>query len=122
MIKFMKNDSVFIEHWNYTKPNFIPDKDGNIVIIQKLSFGPLEMYEWGIDFNNIPYECYKWLENDFYTYENYKINITKEELFYQIHFVISLFKQNGRSEWVATYEKILDTLNSNLSANCLNSP
>ena len=50
----MKNNSVFIEHWSYTKPNLIPKKDGNIVIIQKVSFGPLEMYEWGIYSNNIP--------------------------------------------------------------------
>ncbi len=110
----MKNNSVFIEHWSYTKPNLIPNKNGNIVIIQKVSFGPLEMYEWGIDSNNIPYTCYQWLENDFFQYENYKINITKEELFHQIYFVISLFQQNKLSEWADIYNNILDTLNSRL--------
>ncbi len=107
----MKNNSVFIEQWCYTKPDLIPSEDGDIVIIKKVSFGPLEVYEWGIDFNNNPYEWYKWLENDFYENENYRKNITREELFNQIHSVVLLFKKNGLSEWITIYEKILDRLN-----------
>lgn len=111
----MKDNSVFIEHWCYTKPDFVPNQNGNIVIIQRVSFGPLEVYEWGIGFNNIPYERYEWIENDFYEDENYRRNITREELFHQILSVVSLFKENGLSEWVTIYEKILDGLNFMLS-------
>ncbi len=107
----MKNKSVFIGHWCYTKPVLIPNENGDIVIIKKMSFGPLEVYEWGIDFNNTPYECYNWVENDFYKYENYRKNITKEELFNQILSLILLFKENGLSEWINIYNKILDGLN-----------
>lgn len=114
-VNTMKNNSVFIEHWCYTKPDLVPNQNGDIIIIKKVSFGPLEVYEWGIDFNNIPYECYKWVENNFYEYENYRRNITREELFNQILLVVSLFKGNGLSELVTIYEKILDGLNSMLS-------
>lgn len=107
----MKNKSVFIEHWCYTKPELIPNENGDIVIIKKMSFGPLEVYEWGIDFNNTPYEWYNWVENDFYKYENYRKNITKEELFNQILSLILLFKENGLSEWIIIYNKILNDLN-----------
>ena len=111
----MKNKSVFIEHWCYTKPDLVPNKNGDIVIIKKVSFEPLEVYEWGIDFNNTPYEWYKWVENDFYEDENYRKNITREELFNQILSVILLFKENGLSEWITIYGKILDGLNFMLS-------
>lgn len=114
-VNTMKNNSVFIEHWCYTKPDLVPNQNGDIIIIKKVSFGPLEVYGWGIDFNNIPYECYKWVENNFYEYENYRRNITREELFNQILLVVSLFKGNGLSELVTIYEKILDGLNSMLS-------
>ncbi len=107
----MKDNSVFIGRWNYAKPNLVPNKNGDIVIVQRASFGPLEVYEWGIGFNNIPYERYEWIENDFYEDENYRRNITREELFSQILSVVSLFKENGLSEWVIIYEKILDGLN-----------
>ena len=113
-MNILKNNSVFIEHWCYTKPDFVPDEVGNIIIIKKVSFGPLEIYEWGIDFNNVPYERYEWVENDFYKDENYRRNITRKELFNQIHSVVSLLKGNGLSEWVTTYEKMLDRLNSML--------
>ena len=108
----MKNNSVFIGHWCYTKPDLVPNGTGDIVIIKKVSFGPLEVYEWGIDFNNTPYECYQWVENDFYEDENYRRNITREELFNQILSVILLFKENRLSEWITLYGKILDGLNS----------
>ena len=55
-VNTMKNKSVFIGNWYYTKPDLIPNKNGDIVIIKRVSFGPLEAYEWGIDVNNTPYE------------------------------------------------------------------
>ncbi len=106
----MKNKSVFIGNWYYTKPDLIPNKNGDIVIIKRVSFGPLEAYEWGMDVNNTPYELYKWAENDFYEDESYIKNITREELINQILSVILLFEENGLSEWVNIYGKILDGL------------
>lgn len=107
----MKKNSVFIEKWLYSEPDLLPDKDGNTVFISKASFGPLEYYEWGIDSDNMPYECYKWLENDYFEDENYFKNIKKEELLKQINLTISLFRSNGLSEWADTYEKIIEKLN-----------
>ena len=109
----MNNEWVHIGRWCYTKPNLIPDKNGNIIFISKKSFGPLEIYEWGMDRNNIPYELYKWLENDFYEYENYCRSITKEELLQRINRAILIFNRNGLVQWVKTYEKIIETLLEN---------
>lgn len=101
-----------VEQWYYSKPDFIPDKDGNIVLISKKSFGPLEIYEWGLDADNNAYELYKWLENDFYEDESYCRNIEREKLQKQIHSIILLFRNNGLPEWADFYEKIIESLNT----------
>ena len=43
-----EKEAIKIYRWYYLKPNLIPDKNGDIVIIHKGSFFPLEYYEWGI--------------------------------------------------------------------------
>ena len=127
-----KNSSVFIGQWCYTKPDLIPKENGDIIIIKKVSFGPLEVYEWGIDYNHIPYAYYQWVENDFdgnnHAENDYAGNdcsgnnhaanncaekeknrrmITREELLAQVNSEVLLFKENALSEWVMFYEKIL---------------
>ena len=67
----MNEKFVFIDRWCYTMPDTAPDEDGIIVLISKKSFGPLEIYEWGLDNNHNPYERYEWLENDLYEDEKY---------------------------------------------------
>lgn len=104
----------FIGRWSYMIPDTKPNSDGCIVLIKKRSFGPLETYDWGIDVNGLPYEEYKWVENDFYTDENYFKHITKKELTEQIVRLISDLTENGLPEWASTYQEILDWLNSNL--------
>ena len=104
----MKNNYVFIGRWYYEKPDLSPNKDGNTVLISEKSFGPLEIFEWGLDCNNEPYELYQWLEDDFFEDSNYCRNITKEELLEQIDEVISLFEKNGLSDWVRLYTAIIE--------------
>ena len=110
----MKNDYVFIGRWYYEKPDLSPNKEGNVVLISMKSFGPLEIFEWGIDRNNVPYELYQWLENDFFEDSNYHKAITKEELLKQIEIVISLFEKNGLSDWVDLYKSIIEKIRSDL--------
>lgn len=105
-----KNDTVYIEQGLYRKPQLTPNQDGNIVLISKGCFGPLEVYEWGIDADKQAYEHYEWLENDFYQFENYCIKIEWEQLRQQIQNVIVLFRTNGFSDWAEQYETILDHL------------
>lgn len=99
-----------IGRWCYKPPDLSPDNDGNAVIISQVSFGPLEVFEWGINCDNKPYELYKWLENDFYEYENYRRNITKEELICRVERIIQKFSENGLTDRICIYEKILDKL------------
>ena len=47
----MNKDYIFIDRWNITKADFIPSKNGDTVLISAKSFGPLEVYEWGLDKN-----------------------------------------------------------------------
>ena len=110
----MKDNYVFIDRWYYEKPDLSPNKDGNTVLISEKSFGPLEIFEWGLDRNNSPYELYQWLENDFFEDSNYCKTITKEELLKQIGRVILLFEKNGLADWVVLYQAIIDRLNSDL--------
>lgn len=110
----MKDNYVFIGRWYYVKPDLSPNKDGNIVLISEKSFGPLEIYEWGLDRNNKPYELYQWLEDDFFENSNFCKTIAKEELLRQIDRVILLFEKNGSSDWVDLYKAIINKLNSDL--------
>ena len=106
----MNEKYVFIDRWCYTMPDTVPDEDGIIVLISKKSFGPLEVYECGLDNNHNPYERYEWLENDLYEDEKYCKNISEEELLKQIFGIISIFKSNGLSDWINFYMEILGRL------------
>ena len=106
----MNEKYVFIDRWCYTMPNTVPDEDGIIVLISKKSFGPLEVYDWGLDNNHNPYERYEWLENALYEDEKYCKNISEEELLKQIFGIISIFKSNGLSDWINFYMEILGRL------------
>lgn len=110
----MNNNYVFIGRWYYEKPDLSPNKDGNTVLISEKSFGPLEIFEWGLDCNNEPYELYQWLEDDFFEDSNYCKTITKDELLKQIDRAVSLFEKNGLSDWVGLYKAIIERLNSEL--------
>ena len=45
----MNKNYIFIDRWNITKTDFMPSENGDIVLISIKSFGPLEVYEWGLD-------------------------------------------------------------------------
>ena len=47
----LNNKTVYIEKWVFNKPKLMPNQDGNIILISKGCFGPVEVYEWGIDAN-----------------------------------------------------------------------
>ena len=105
-------EEVFIWRWDYIKPDFVPNENGNIVLIKKLSFGPLEVYEWGLDSDRNAYELYQWVENEFFEDTSYCITIEKEKLLEQIYSVISLFRDNGLPEWANYYERAIVYLNT----------
>lgn len=112
----MKENYIFIGRWIYTKPNLSPNEKGNIVLISEKSFGPLEIFEWGLDPKGTPYELYEWLENDFFEDSNYCKTITKEEWLKQINRVISLFDKNEFFQWSNLYKVIIRRLNSSLQS------
>lgn len=107
-------DEILIGRWFYQKPNLIPDENGTIVLIAKRSFGPLEIYEWGIDRKGKPYEMYQWCENDFFENESYIKNISHAELKLQIDIMMQFAIHNKLSDWIPLYEKANEFLYSSL--------
>ncbi len=100
----------YFSRWYYSPPKTVPNAEGDMVLIQQCSFGPIEVFEWGVDKNNRPYEQYQWLENDWYEDENYRKKITTAELLNQINRVIALFQQEHLTEWVEIYQNIAQTI------------
>ncbi|MDE6539932.1 MAG: hypothetical protein K2K66_07060 [Ruminococcus sp.] len=98
-------DTLIIDRWWYNKPNLTPDKNGNIVLIRKLSFGPLECYEWGLDSTGKPYELYQWCENDLYEDENYKKHISGLEMRQKLNYMIQLVSGTELENWCILYRK-----------------
>ncbi|MDE5834600.1 MAG: hypothetical protein K2H26_03665 [Ruminococcus sp.] len=109
-MKKILNDTLIIDRWFYNKPTLTPDKNGNIVLIHKVSFGPLECYEWGIDFAGKPYEVYKWCENDLYEDENYIKNISCSELKQKLNYMIQSVSDTELANWCVLYRKGIEII------------
>ncbi|WP_028508803.1 hypothetical protein [Ruminococcus sp. NK3A76] len=80
----MSKKDVQIDRWFYEIPDLIPDSEGKTVIVKIKSFGPLEVFEWGICSDGVPYELYNWCENDLCEHENYCRPTTAETLWKKI--------------------------------------
>ena len=57
--------------WHYSRPNTNRNKDGNIVLIKAVSFGPAEVHEWGIHASGQPYRLDDWIDEDASSETNY---------------------------------------------------
>lgn len=108
-MKILK-DNLIIDRWCYDKPNLTPDSNGNIVLIKKISFGPLECRKWGIDSDGIPYEAYEWFENDLYEDDNYTKNISGSELKQKLEYMIQLLSDTELENWCVLYRKGLELI------------
>lgn len=107
-MKKILNNTLIIDRWFYNKPSLTPDKNGNIVLIHKVSFAPLECWEWGIDCAGKPYELYRWCENDLYEYENYTKNISCSELKQKLNYMTELVSNTELSDWSEIYQKAIE--------------
>ena len=108
----MKNKTVSVGRWQYSKPSFEADESGQTVIFSKSSVAPAEIYEWGIDADNHPFERYRWCENDFYEESNYSKTISKEELIKRIDETSSILKKHGFDAVSEQYDRIKMQINS----------
>lgn len=107
-MKKILNNTLITDRWCYSKPTLTPNKNGNMVLIHKVSFGPLECWEWGLDSNKIPYEMYKWCENDLYEDENYTKNISFSEFKQKLNNMTDLVKDTKLSDWSEIYQKAIE--------------
>ncbi len=104
----MSKKDVQINRWFYEIPDLIPDSEGKTAIVKIKSFGPLEVFEWGIGSDGVPYELYNWCENDLCEHENYCRPTTAETLWKKIKEVITLFERNGCIKQADIYRGVLD--------------
>lgn len=110
MQKKVLSNTLVTGRWFYNKPNLTPDKNGNIVLIHKVSFGPLECWEWGLDSDKIPYETYEWCENDLYEDENYNKSISVSELRQKLNYMTEMVSGTELENWSLIYKKVTEMI------------
>jgi len=93
--------------WFIDPPNEESNKDGNIVLIKELSFGPLEIFEYGFTNDGKPYRSYEWVENDFYADDSYFEEIPLTELLKKLKDIIDDISDTELSNWKVIYEKVV---------------
>lgn len=98
------DNSVFVGVWNYIKPSFQPDKDGEIKLVHQLCFGPCEWWKWSMDKHGKFWVEYKWCENDFYEDENFKEECSKEEMIKKMQYMQIFFADYDLDEYVEVYK------------------
>lgn len=92
----------------YDIPNFIPDNDGNIVLINKYSVAPIESFTYGITKDNQFFLDWKYpLFGDDELQCDYRI-ITSDRLLNVLNDEIDLSKKSGNNELVRKYEKAIE--------------
>ncbi|MGN0396008.1 MAG: hypothetical protein ACI4EF_11645 [Coprococcus sp.] len=101
----IKNRQLWLGPFLCNPPTLEADKDGNKVIIRRLCFGPLEVYEWGLNEKGEPYEKYEWCENDLYEDDNYSKVITREEFIKEIDHMKKVIKDTEFVSWLEIYEE-----------------
>lgn len=98
----------------YEIPNFKYDTNGNMVIIKKLCFGPIEAIIYGITQDKKFY--FDWTYPEFYPSDSeleqeYRF-ITKEEILEAIKIEISICEKEGETELVEQYIKAINMIQS----------
>ena len=93
---------------HYCRPNTNRNKDENIVLIQRLSFGPAEVHEWGIHASGQPYRLDDYIDEDSRS-ENI---ISRSELVGELQRLISRCQSEGYPDWAAAYQNALLWLNN----------
>ena len=97
--------SVFVGIWNYIKPDLKPDKDGNVMLVKMLCFGPLEWWECSMDKDSKFWWEHQWCENDLYEAENFREEYPQEKMIEKMQQMQNFFGECGLDEYVKVYKK-----------------
>jgi len=108
--KEVVSNQLFIDRWFFPEPKLIPDSDGNIVIVSKVSVGPCEYFEWGITANMTCFEKYEWCENDWFKDSSYIKGIEKNKLIDVIQTMKNQVEGTSLEYWNKIYDDFLDKL------------
>lgn len=97
-------DSVIVNSMNYIKPNMEPDKDGDIHLVTKLCFGPIQSWEWSINKEGKFFVEYKWLENELFEDDSFKVECSQEEMIKKMQEMQTFFADYDLDEYVEIYK------------------
>ena len=98
-------NSAFVGMWNYIKPNMKPNKDGNVILVRMLCFGPCEWWEWSMDREGKFWWAHEWCENDLYEDENFREECSWEKMIEKMQQMQAFFADCGLDEYVEAYKK-----------------
>ena len=104
-VKVMKN-CVNVDRWFYDKPDMKPDEKGDIILVFQYSMGPLEWWKWSIDAQGKFWMEYRWCENDFYEDENFREEISKDDMIKKLQYMQKFFDECGLPEYVEVYREL----------------
>ena len=95
----------------YDIPTLKPDKDGNIVIINKFSLGPIETLTYGITKDKEFYLDWEYPEFGEELVRDYRI-ISKERILQAVELEIERCKNDGEIQFIEKYEEAKELINS----------
>lgn len=98
------NNCVIIGRWQYNKPDLCADKNGEITLVFKSSFGPCEVWRWTMDAQGRFFMEYKWCEDDFFEDESFKEEVTKDKMIEEMKSMQKFFAGYGLWEYVEAYK------------------
>lgn len=101
-----------MDRFLYDIPTLESDEDGNIVIINKYSLGPIETLTYGITKDKKFYLDWEYPEfNDEKLARDYKI-ISKERILKALDSEIQRCKKNGDIQFIKKYEEAKQLINN----------
>lgn len=103
----IKNHQLWLNSFLCSPPTLEANEGGNKVIIRRACFGPLEVYEWGLNAKGEPYGKYEWCEDDLYEDENYIKVIKREEFIKEIEYMKEIIQDTEFKSWVKIYEEAI---------------
>ena len=103
---------IWIDRWLILPPKETSDENGDRVLISMKSFGPLEIWEWGIGSDGTPFMRYAWLENDYYADDNRRKAIPPAELDEKLLFLAKQLHEHGYTELAKRYDAICAARNA----------
>ena len=110
MEKRIISNKLYIDRWIYSEPELVPDSEGNIVIVSRISVGPCESFKWGITSDKKCFVKYTWSEDDWFEDSSNTMIIDKEELVEKVQEMKVIVRGTSLEYWISIYDSFIDLM------------